>query len=128
MTNEPFSSATALGIIEKLLNQSRRMLRAIAVMLVVVFVIAIGLQIQVSTRNRTLDQFSAQLDRFETQLNTSDATTREARDAAVASKKALEDALAHAQDGSVNQQAVIEALAAIGRIEAFLCGGPCPDH
>lgn len=125
--DEPFSSATALGIIQQILQRSRALLRVLAVLVVVVFVVAVGLQFQVSARNRTLDKFGAQLDRFEAQLNTSDATTREARDAAVASKKALEDALARAEGGSVERQAIVDALAAIARIERFLCGGPCPE-
>lgn len=119
-STEPFSSASALGAILRVVRQARWLV-------LVVFILAVALQLQITTRNKALDRFGDQLDTFEKVQTSQSQTIGEAKVAAVEAKKAVEDAIKSAQNGTSNQAAVVEALQSIHRIEIYLCGGPCPD-
>lgn len=123
----PFSSVTALGLIQKVARNSWTAIKIFGFLVFIIFVLTISLQLQIGSRNKTLDQFGTQLDRFERILNEQSTTTQEARAAAIDAKTALEAAITSAQNGNANQAAVIDALKSIARIERFLCGGPCPE-
>lgn len=59
----------------------------------------------------------------------SDTTSQEARTAAIEARDELRNAINAAEasgEPDVQNQAIIDALAAIARIEEYLCGGPCP--
>lgn len=57
----------------------------------------------------------------------SDATSQEARTAAIEARDELRAAIDRTRnDSGVQDQAILDALAAIARIEEYLCGGPCP--
>lgn len=61
--------------------------------------------------------------------NSLEITAEEARDASLNTLTALEAALAEAQQQQegLNAEFIVQALQSIGRIEAFICNGPCPD-
>jgi 3-dehydroquinate synthase class II len=54
-------------------------------------------------------------------------SSTEAADAATQAKQILQDAIEQSKGSTVNQDAVVQALRAIGRIEVAVCGGPCPE-
>lgn len=60
----------------------------------------------------------------------SDATSQEARTAAIEARDELRTAIEATRrnnnEPDVQNQAILDALAAIARIEEYLCGGPCP--
>lgn len=60
-------------------------------------------------------------------------TAEEARDAAIEARDELRTAITAIEatrepgEPDLQNQAIIDALAAVGRIEIYLCGGPCPE-
>lgn len=69
-------------------------------------------------------------DQATTAAEKSDATAHDARTAAVEARDELRAAIAAVKkrndEPDVQNQAILDALAAIARIEEYLCGGPCP--
>jgi hypothetical protein len=75
----------------------------------------------------TFDKIDEGIHRLEVAAERTDSTSVAAREAAVEARDELREAIARIDAPSDRDSSVTNALAAIGRIEVYLCGGPCPD-
>lgn len=115
-----------LDVLIALVRRFIKYVKLFAIAVFFIFIIAVGLGLQVSTRNRLIDDFKIQQSEFDGTLLRVESTVNQARQASEDAKKAVDDAIAQSQQGSnLDPQAIIEALKAIDRIEKHLCGGEC---
>lgn len=110
MPDESNVESDHLDRIERLAELLWKTLIAVAIIAVVIFILAVALQFQISSRNDDLDRFGKQLDQYQTVINRVEASAQ----AAVATANEASD-IAH------------QTHEAIDRIEKKLCEGPCPS-
>lgn len=107
---------------ETVLLAAVRMLKWLVVILIVV---SAGNLARSFVNQQSTDKATQAAERVE-------ATSIEGRDASVETLKELRQILANleaADEGEpdLSNQAILDALQAIARIEGFVCGGPCPQ-
>lgn len=113
-------TATPLGIqglLVEIRNLFRSIWRAVKIVLIaslVLVIVSFALQLQVSARNTNIKQ--------------TQTSAEEARTAAREAKQAVEDAIAQSQQGNgdFDVAKLVAGLEAMGRVEQYVCGGPCP--
>lgn len=117
-------SDALISIIVERENFVKHSIRIITWLVVVLIVISGGNFIgSIITKNAT-DDIIQSADEIK-------VTTKEGRDASVDTLNELRAILARIRasgdEPDVQNQAIIDALQAIARIEAFVCAGPCPE-
>lgn len=109
---DPPSTAVTLAVLELLLERMWAMMRVLAFLVFVQFIVMVALQFQVSARNGDIRAVGKAAARAEV--------------ASEGAKVALEAAIKSSQNPDA-LQAFLDSLERIKRIENRLCGGPCPS-
>lgn len=117
--SQQFSSVVVLGTIELLIEKVWALMRIVAFVSLFLFITTAVLIVQVSSRNHDVAS-------LQTSAKDARQSAIEAAQTARDSKAALEAAIAAANNPDT-AKATADAVAAIFRIEHFVCGGPCPN-
>lgn len=119
-----YADVQTAGLTE-FLNRLFSLMRLIGFLVIVVIVMLAGNLLQGELENDRLDKLAADIDVVE-------KASDDARSSAARTQDVIEQAIADLKENSndqppLNNQAVIDALEAVNRIERFLCGDICGE-
>lgn len=99
---------------------------------VIIAILTLGSLLRSQVFQGQIDQISDAVESLEESSSQTKESADHASDASEAALQELRDAITAVQKSredqpSLTNQAILDALQAIARLEAHICGGPCPE-